>query len=153
MQFHTTTSTTTQVGTVVAVADAVTRVSVRQLDCSRCRAGKGCGAALLGGTPRDIELALPTPAAPGLKPGDRVRLVIEPRDLLRGIVFAYGLPLAGGLAAAGACLLLASTAPDWLASLVAASGVLGGAVAGSELARRQCARSSLLPRIAGIAHD
>lgn len=112
------------VGQITRVADsgAIVLVDVGTA-CPRCRAGRGCGAALLQGADRKVEIRIDVPAGAGLCEGDRIALTISPRYLLRGALLAYGLPLAWLLVAAGLFRLIAVDAPDWQAFLAAATGL------------------------------
>lgn len=119
------------VGRVTRIADDGATVSVDVgAGCARCAAGRGCGAALLAGPDRKVEIRLELPAGSGLREGDRIALTISPRHLLRGAFLAYGLPLAGLLVAAGLLRAVAGDVPDWQAILAAAGG-LGAGIASS----------------------
>jgi len=75
------------VGTVESIADGVARVRMDQPE--HCGACHSC-AAKNGGT-MVAEMA----AVPGLEPGDRVRIALDPRDVWRGTFWTFVLPLAG----------------------------------------------------------
>ena len=104
------------------------------LRCARCAAGKGCGAAIAGrdGRPRNIEARL----APGLevRAGDRVRVDLAPRDILRASLIVYGLPLAGAVLGAAAAYL--ANAGDLGAALAALAGGCAGMLAARVRLRR-----------------
>ena len=68
--------------------------------CARCAAGKGCGAALLGRKGGRRQLLVAVNRETSIQEGDRVRLMLAPRHLLRAASLAYGLPLIAALAAA-----------------------------------------------------
>jgi sigma-E factor negative regulatory protein RseC len=107
--------------------------------CARCAAGKGCGAGLTAAADRRREIKVPLADGSLLNTGDQVALAIPPADLLRGAVYAYGLPLAGMVLALAIAWLLQGTLTDPVAVLVAAAG-LAAAWTGSRLSlqRRQC---------------
>ena len=115
----------------------------RASSCARCLAGRGCGAGLLdaSGCVR-LEVALD---GESLEPGQQVELDMAPSRLVEASVLAYGLPLAGMIAAAA----LASGFGE-IATIVAATG---GGIAGFAASRRWLARSGCLqrlrPRLAG----
>lgn len=68
-------------------------------DCNRCRQGRGCGAALFSRLFRQPSVTLPLPREHGgLKPGQRVRLGVNPRWLLMAAAAVYLLPVLGFLA-------------------------------------------------------
>ncbi|HNP34631.1 MAG TPA: SoxR reducing system RseC family protein [Woeseiaceae bacterium] len=105
--------------------------------CSRCAAGKGCGAGLIGssGAPRQVSASL----AKGMElhPGDSVRLMLDAGSVLGAAVLAYGWPLFGALLGVGLARLFAPG--DAAAALAALSGlVIGILVARSRLARGRC---------------
>ena len=81
-----------QTGTVEAVADGVARVRLdRPAQCGGCHA---CGLGRAGGMVAELD------ALPGLKPGDRVRVALDPRGVWRGTFWIFVLPLAALVAGA-----------------------------------------------------
>jgi len=62
-------------------------------DCERCIQGNGCGAGLFSRllSRRPTELKLP--AITGIKPGQRVWLVVDERLLIKQAWYWYGLPI------------------------------------------------------------
>ena len=81
---------------VSAVQGAVVIIDVTApVACQRCADGRGCGAGLLGADDGPRQVRLKAPQGMTLRAGDRVRLVIAPRQLLRAAWLAYGLPLSG----------------------------------------------------------
>jgi sigma-E factor negative regulatory protein RseC len=107
--------------------------------CARCASGKGCGAGLIAVADRPREIKVPLADGLPLKAGDPVALAIPPADLLRGAIYAYGLPLAGMVFALASARLLQGPLTDLVAVLVAAGG-LAVAWTGSRLSlqRPQC---------------
>ena len=80
------------VGTVESIADGVARVRMDQSgQCGPCHA---CAA-----TDRGTMVA-ETAAIPGLEPGDRVRIALDPRGVWRGTFWTFVLPLTGLLVGA-----------------------------------------------------
>jgi sigma-E factor negative regulatory protein RseC len=104
--------------------------------CARCAAGKGCGAGLRSVAERHREIKVPLAAGLQLKAGDEVALAMPAADLLRGAVYAYGLPLAGMVLALAIARLLLGPLPDPVAVLVAGAG-LAAAWTGSRLSLRR----------------
>ena len=70
--------------------------------CSRCAAGKGCGAGILGGSGRVRQVAATIGTGVRLGVGDRVEIALRPRDLLQAAVVVYVPPLLGAAIAATA---------------------------------------------------
>jgi sigma-E factor negative regulatory protein RseC len=108
--------------------------------CSRCAAGRGCGAGLGSRKVEDLTMQL----EPGFTPpdvGERVALTMASGSLLRAAAIVYGWPLLGavGMAVAGSQL---STSDATLA-LFAISGL----VAGFLVARWQASRHCLMPSV------
>ncbi len=126
-------------GQILSVHQGYAIVSVAPAACPRCAVGKGCGAGLISAANRQSEIKVPLADGSLLKKGDRVALAIPAADLLRGAVYAYGLPLAGMVLALAMARLLQGPLTDLAAVLVAAAG-LAVAWAGSRLSlqRRQC---------------
>ncbi len=125
---------------ILAVHNSYAIVSVTPgASCLRCAAGNGCGAGLMSTANRDREIKVPLADGSQFKAGDRVELAIPATGLLRGAVYAYGLPLAGMVLALAIARLMQGALPDLIAVLVAAAG-LAAAWAGSRLSlqRAQC---------------
>lgn len=68
--------------------------------CARCARGEGCGAAQLTRLFVRSGSRLPLNADHGLEPGQRVRVGVEPRWLLRAAALAYLAPVLSFLAGA-----------------------------------------------------
>lgn len=99
--------------------------------CARCAAGNGCGAGLLGAGRRPVRVIAAVPAGIKVATGDRVELVCRPKTVLRGAVFAYGLPLLAALGGAAA----GSVFGDAAAAASALGGVLLAIAGGRWLLR------------------
>lgn len=97
--------------------------------CRRCAEGKGCGAGLLNGPPRDRQVSAVLVDGLDVRDGDRVSLDLAPRHLLRAATIVYGFPLAAAILAALVAFGLG------LGDLVAAVCALLGIAAGVVLAR------------------
>ena len=128
-------------GRICALRGASATVRVETgISCPRCASGKGCGAALLQGGEREVQIDIDLP--PGVTPaiGDTVRLAISPVYLLNAALVAYGLPLAGMVLFAGLSLWLAGDDKEWVSVAAALSGLLAGTVLGRRLMnnRRLC---------------
>lgn len=108
--------------------------------CSRCAEGKGCGAGLLGATGGSRRIDALIDAGLTVAEGDEVRIQLAPRNLLHAASIVYGLPLAGGVAAA----LVAYAAE--LGDLYAALAAIGGIMAGLLLARTRLRKAGCLQR-------
>jgi sigma-E factor negative regulatory protein RseC len=122
-----------------AVVEVVSSVS-----CARCAAGKGCGAGLLAGDERLRKVDARIKDRLELREGDRVSITLRPDDLLEAAVSAYGMPLFGGLAAAGGAHLAG------LGDLPAAAVTLLGLFAGAVLGRRRLRRKDCLRRFTPV---
>jgi sigma-E factor negative regulatory protein RseC len=106
--------------------------------CTRCAAGKGCGAGLLAGDAesRRVDAHVASPLA--LQAGDRVQLELTADNLLRAAALVYGVPLVGALVgAANAWWFGAGDA-------VAALSAIAGATAGAAIVRLRLRRGSCL---------
>jgi len=138
-------------GTVLSVVGdgperyAIVEVSP-QFRCARCEAGKGCGAGLLGNKrrPRRTEVLI----GPTLQvcAGDAVEIELAPRNLLRGAVLVYGLPLAGAVIAAALAWL--SGLGDAAAAIAALGGIGAGMLVARRLLRQPACLDELTPSIA-----
>ena len=107
--------------------------------CTRCSAGKGCGAGLLAGHAEShrVDALVASPLV--LQAGDRVRLELTADNLLRAAVLVYGVPLVGALV--GAALAWWVGAGDVVAVLLAiACAMAGAAIVHLRLRRRACLR-------------
>jgi sigma-E factor negative regulatory protein RseC len=121
--------------------------------CARCNAGKGCGAGLLQGTDRRVQVHIDLPPGSKLREGDRIALAIAPVYLLRGAMLAYGLPLVGLLAAVGIARLVAGDLPDWQAVLSAIAGLAGGLVLSRVILSNESVCRRFVPRYDDASHD
>ena len=74
-------------GTVIDVTEGVARVKCERT--TRCGSCCGCSTAQDGGMIAEVE------AIPDLKPGDRVRVALDPQGVWRGTFWTFVLPLAG----------------------------------------------------------
>ena len=126
-------------------------VEAERVVCRRCQSGTGCGAGLLTGDPEQTLLNVRLPAQFGCVPGDRVRIAVSGPSLLQGLLFGYGLPLAGLMAGAGIASYL--TVGDTAAIVLALAGLGAGAIGGRQLARRGSCQQSLDPVIVGHVAD
>ena len=115
--------------------------------CPRCAAGKGCGAGLVGGDERPRQVEAIVPGHLELRKGDPVWLDLASQDLLHAALVAYGAPLAGMLAAAGAVYLAALS--DLQAILATLLGGFVGAVTGRMYLRRRGCLRRMTPRVTG----
>lgn len=140
------------VGSIVSIdaGSAVVQVE-RTAVCPRCAAGKGCGAGLLGSSSRPATFRVSLPSRGQFREGDRVRLILEPSDLLRATTLVYGLPLAGTLLTLLAGWLAMNPLSDTQAVVLAVAGLAAGLLAGRwQLRRRDCLRR-FVPRIENLA--
>lgn len=111
--------------------------------CQRCQSGNGCGAGLLQGVARSVELKIPSPPQSRLQAGDTVALELERRWLLRGTLTLYGLPLASALAAVGLLTAASSSSTDGAAAAAAVVGLMAGSAAAAGIARSPRFRKAL----------
>ena len=111
--------------------------------CQRCQSGSGCGAGLLQGAQRSVELTISSPMQSRLEAGDTVALELERRWLLRGTLTLYGLPLAGALFAVGLLTMVSSSSTDGAAAAAAVIGLIGGSTAAAGIARSTRFRKAL----------
>lgn len=130
----------------VEPARAVIEV-IAPVRCARCAAGKGCGAGLLASddAPRRVEAVISADLE--LHVGDRVKLELAAQNLLRAAMLAYGLPLAGALAAAS--LAWSAGAGDAGAALAALTGAAVAAFTGHLLLRRKDCLQRFTPTVVG----
>jgi positive regulator of sigma E activity len=130
-------------GQVVSVSDdtlgtvAVVKVTA-ELACERCKAGRGCGAGLLGSQTGERRVSARVAADLNIHRGDRVSVLLQPQHLLRAAAIVYGYPLAGGVLAATGALVLG------LGDVMAALAALAGLVTGMVLARMRVHSSHCL---------
>ena len=135
--------------TIISVENGVANVSVdRGIICSRCAAGKGCGAGLIGTSSKTITLSIPLAGNTDLREGDEVRLTMEPIHLMRASLMVYGLPLVGAVAALSAAWLISGPMSDGESILVAAAGLLIGLGIGRYQLNRDECLAQFVPRIA-----
>jgi len=94
------------------------------IQCARCAAGKGCGAALLGGTTGSRRVEALIGAGLTVNEGDEVRIALEPGNLLQASLIVYGVPL--GSAIVGAALAYLAGLGDLDAAMTAIGGIVIG---------------------------
>lgn len=112
-------------------------VAVEAAVCSRCAAGRGCGAGVFSTAAGSRQVQARIAAGVQVAEGDRVELTLAPDRLLDAAWVAYGIPLAGALA--GASLAWYLQFSDSNAALAVLAGVLaGGMLAGRRLTRDKC---------------
>lgn len=136
-------------GRVITVSGAAaSRHALVEVDeiprCERCAQGKGCGAALLGGTPGPRQVDALVGAGVSVAEGDEVRIQLAPRHVLHASVIVYGTPLFAAIGAA----LIAYVAG--LGDLYASMACIAGLLLGVQLARLQLKKSSCLQRFTPI---
>jgi sigma-E factor negative regulatory protein RseC len=112
--------------------------------CQRCADGKGCGAGLLGGAPKDRQVNAVVIDGLQVRRGDQVSLDLSPRNLLHAAATVYGLPL---LVAVVAALIAFGLG---LGDLVAALFTLLGVVVGLLLARIRLRTARCLRRFTPV---
>lgn len=139
-------------GKIVSIDGGTATVAVeRNAACARCAAGRGCGAALLGGTTQPALLEVSLSARDRYKEGDEVRLTLEPSHLLRATMLVYGLPLLSLVLMLVVGWLIMKPLSDPAAIAFAAAGLAAGLLASRwQLGRHDCLRQ-LVPKIAGVA--
>ena len=111
--------------------------------CQRCQSGTGCGAGLLQGSARSVQLKISAPPRARLRPGDSVALKLERRWLLRGTLVLYGLPLVSALAAVALLTTASPVSSDGAAAVAAFLGLVGGGAVAAAVARRPRFRKAL----------
>ncbi len=125
---------------------AVVDVDAREV-CSRCAAGRGCGAGIFTGQQktRRVEARI----APGLDvaAGDTVRIELAPRNVLRAAAIVYGLPLTG--AAIAAAIAYLAGLGDAGAAVLAILGLFAGLYAGRRRLDRQACLAQFIPTVSG----
>jgi sigma-E factor negative regulatory protein RseC len=111
-----------------------------RLSCPRCASGNGCGAALLQGEQRTVQLQIDLP--PGITPsvGDTIGLAISPVYLLNAALIAYGLPLIGMVLFAGLSRWVTGDGSELVSIAAAVAGLVVGLLLGRNLMknRRLC---------------
>jgi sigma-E factor negative regulatory protein RseC len=136
------------VGQVLSVRDGLAVVGVdAPANCARCAAGKGCGAGMIAGLAGARQIELSVANATRLAPGDLVELAMPAADLLRGAVYAYGLPLAGALLALTVAQWMLHPLTDPIAAGAAATGLLSGWLGGRRLLAGTRCQRQLQPEI------
>jgi len=138
----------TPIATVISIRDnlAVVEVDAAAV-CARCAAGKGCGAGLLSGGRRPGRLEVNVGRDRSLQIGERVYLSLEPANILRASLLAYGLPLLGVTAALALAWLLSGRLADSAAVVIALAGLGAGLVLGRWQMRRLDCLRQLVPTI------
>lgn len=134
---NTTTGTVLSVATHAAGKRAWIAVDAG-IDCSRCAAGKGCGAGLIGSRTGPRRVAVVLPANSELDKGDPVTVMLEPGNVLHAAWIVYGWPLLGALIGAGFSWLITNN--DAPAAMAALAGLaVGYLVAKFKLRQQGCA--------------
>lgn len=129
-------------GQIVSLEDGFARVDVPSSAlCSRCAAGRGCGAGLFGSGSAQQFVDVSLPAVNHFRVGDKVTIGIESSSLLQASWLAYGFPLAGALLFIGLGLITTRPLGDWSAAGLALSGMAAGwLLSRAKLGKPQCAR-------------
>ena len=105
--------------------------------CPRCASGKGCGAALLTASARQVEASIPPELS--ISVGDFVEVSLSSDHLLRAALIVYGWPLAAALVAVA--LAYAGSFGDLAAAFAALAGLLtGGTIARRMVGKNRCLR-------------
>jgi sigma-E factor negative regulatory protein RseC len=109
------------------------------VQCARCKEGKGCGAGLLGGGGGSRRVEARIGADVTVHEGDEVRIEIAPANLLKAALVVYGLPLSAALS--GAAFAFVAGLGEFYAVVTAVGGILTGiVVARWRLRRARCLR-------------
>lgn len=106
--------------------------------CSRCAAGKGCGAGVFGSDRGPRQFDAPVVHGMSLCEGDEVQIELAPQSVLHAALLVYGAPLAGVLIMAGIAQILGFSDGE------AASAVVFGLLVGAFVSRRRLQRSNCL---------
>lgn len=132
----------TPIATVLsASADNVTVEVEPAAVCARCAAGKGCGAGLFGAGRRRRQLDVKADPGLLLEAGERVYLTLEPANIVKASLLAYGLPLLGVVLLPTLVWTLAGPISDLVAAAAAAVGLVAGmALSRLNLRRQACLR-------------
>ncbi|MEE4278029.1 MAG: SoxR reducing system RseC family protein [Halieaceae bacterium] len=131
----------TETGRVVGLeGDAVWVETLRQSTCGSCAARSGCGhglvnAAVSRGSRALVEARRAASLGDDLELFDTVELSLPERSFLTAAAALYGLPIAAAVAGALLAQGLIGPAAAAAADLWAASGALGGVIAGLALVR------------------
>jgi len=142
------------VAQVIAIAERTVTVSVAGMPaCARCAAGRGCGAGLLAGNPRERQLLLEAPPGIELRPGDRVTLELSPRHLLGASFALYGLPLVALVAVPAIADGLWGPLSDAALSGFALTGLVLALLAGRRRLRRAGCLRRFIPAIGARVAD
>lgn len=104
--------------------------------CARCAAGRGCGAGLLGASPKNRRIQALIAAGVDVQEGDEVRIELSPQRLLLASWLVYGLPLVAAVIATGVAYLFGLD--DSYTVLAAVAGLAGGLL----IARRQLSKAA-----------
>jgi len=113
--------------------------------CSRCAAGRGCGAGVFPARQGTRRLDVTLPEDGNFAAGDVVSIELAPGNVLRAALIVYGLPLAG--AAAGAALAYALALGDAGAAASAIGGLLAGALGGRRRLRNDACLARFTPTV------
>jgi sigma-E factor negative regulatory protein RseC len=117
------------------------------IHCSRCAAGKGCGAGLIGSRARPRRVVVVVPTGTELDKGDSVTVMLEPGNVLHAAWIVYGWPLLGAICGAGGSWLI--TDNDALAAMAALAGLaIGYLVAKLKLRQQGCVNRFALKIVA-----
>lgn len=134
-------------GKIISISAFTAVVSVAETGCPRCAAGKGCGAGLLAGTGGPAEVSVQLPSGHRYHVGDAVTLSIASSSLLRAALLAYGLPLAGTVAALTVGWLVMAPLSDLAAVVIAGSGLLAGFIVGRKQLQKEAWCRQFVPSI------
>lgn len=108
------------------------------VQCQRCRAGKGCGAGLFDSARQARRVKAVINDGLEVREGDQVRIDLAPAELLRASLLVYGTPLSGGVAGASLAFVIG------LGELHAAATALVGIGIGIVVARRRLGKAACL---------
>ena len=139
--------------TIIELSTGYALLRVDAVSCSRCRAGKGCGAGLFASARAGQELRVSVESSTVLRVGQRVSLALVNGRMIRASLYLYGLPLAGLLLGAvlGGPVL---SGGESLAIAASAAGLLGGGLCGRYLSRNDRSVAAMQPVIvAGSAQS
>ncbi|MDJ0711994.1 MAG: SoxR reducing system RseC family protein [Woeseiaceae bacterium] len=135
-------------GRITAVHDDHLTVEVNTASfCSRCAAGKGCGAALLGADRGPRQVDVPLPRHGEFSAGDQVTLELAPQSVLHAALIVYGIPLAT-IAAIGVLALLF----DW-SDLKVTFGMIAGGLVGVTIGRSRLRRTNCLKQFTPVVSE
>jgi positive regulator of sigma E activity len=113
--------------------------------CPRCAAGKGCGAGLFTGQPRQRVVEATAGQSDKLAVGDTVQLRPAAANLFSGALIVYGLPLCGALA--GTALAYGLRLGDSAAAAAAIAGLAAGVALGRWRLRQTDCLQSFVPHV------